>query len=156
MPSPLPTYYKNLKSRFDGVLNDEQIKECEELGILVDRDGQGTVLQIFTKPVGDMHFSIFKSPWVLTKNWNGKSASISYCRIGVKPAEPSPDWVDWVLAKIALDLLRFSFPSVFGAIWTSYVAFAPSDSFLEHFLNLQIPAVGDHGGATITMDSIAV
>nr|GMD31448.1 4-hydroxyphenylpyruvate dioxygenase [Ipomoea batatas] len=120
MPSSLPTYYKNLKSRFDGVLNDEQIKECEELGILVDRDGQGTVLQIFTKPVGDMHFSIFKSPW------------------------------------IALDLLRFSFPSVFGAIWTSYVAFAPSDSFLEHFLNLQIPAVGDHGGATITMDSIAV
>ncbi|CAI9782303.1 unnamed protein product [Fraxinus pennsylvanica] len=53
MPSPPPTYYKNLKSRVGDVLTDEQIKECEELGILVDRDDQGTLLQIFTKPVGD-------------------------------------------------------------------------------------------------------
>ncbi|KAB5568414.1 hypothetical protein DKX38_002207 [Salix brachista] len=53
MPSPPPTYYKNLKSRAGDVLSDEQIKECEELGILVDRDDQGTLLQIFTKPVGD-------------------------------------------------------------------------------------------------------
>ncbi|KAL9394736.1 hypothetical protein Peur_014021 [Populus x canadensis] len=53
MPSPPPTYYKNLKSRAGEVLSDEQIKECEELGILVDRDDQGTLLQIFTKPVGD-------------------------------------------------------------------------------------------------------
>nr|GMC48589.1 4-hydroxyphenylpyruvate dioxygenase [Ipomoea batatas]GMD38555.1 4-hydroxyphenylpyruvate dioxygenase [Ipomoea batatas] len=53
MPSPPPTYYKSLKSRAGDVLNDEQIKECEELGILVDRDDQGTLLQIFTKPVGD-------------------------------------------------------------------------------------------------------
>nr|GMD44074.1 4-hydroxyphenylpyruvate dioxygenase [Ipomoea batatas] len=53
LSSSLPTYYKNLKSRSDDVLNDEQIKEYEELTILVDRDYQGTVLQIFTKPVGD-------------------------------------------------------------------------------------------------------
>ncbi|XP_021898404.1 4-hydroxyphenylpyruvate dioxygenase [Carica papaya] len=53
MPSPPPTYYKNLKKRVGDVLSDEQIKECEELGILVDRDDQGTLLQIFTKPVGD-------------------------------------------------------------------------------------------------------
>lgn len=53
MPSPPPTYYRNLKSRAGDVLSDEQIKECEELGILVDRDDQGTLLQIFTKPVGD-------------------------------------------------------------------------------------------------------
>lgn len=53
MPSPPPTYYKNLKIRAGDVLSDEQIKECEELGILVDRDDQGTLLQIFTKPVGD-------------------------------------------------------------------------------------------------------
>uniref|UniRef100_A0A6N2KM13 4-hydroxyphenylpyruvate dioxygenase n=1 Tax=Salix viminalis TaxID=40686 RepID=A0A6N2KM13_SALVM len=53
MPSPPPTYYKNLKSRAGDVLSDEQIKQCEELGILVDRDDQGTLLQIFTKPVGD-------------------------------------------------------------------------------------------------------
>lgn len=55
MPSPPPTYYKNLKSRAGDVLSDEQIKECEELGILVDKDDQGTLLQIFTKPVGDRY-----------------------------------------------------------------------------------------------------
>ncbi|KAK2377700.1 4-hydroxyphenylpyruvate dioxygenase [Trifolium repens] len=53
MPSPPVTYYRNLKNRVGDVLNDEQIKECEELGILVDRDDQGTLLQIFTKPIGD-------------------------------------------------------------------------------------------------------
>ncbi|KAI4305947.1 hypothetical protein L6164_029272 [Bauhinia variegata] len=53
MPSPPPTYYKNLKNRAGDVLTDEQIKQCEELGILVDRDDQGTLLQIFTKPLGD-------------------------------------------------------------------------------------------------------
>ncbi|KAJ8749314.1 hypothetical protein K2173_018797 [Erythroxylum novogranatense] len=53
MPSPPPTYYKNLKNRAGDVLSDDQIKECEELGILVDRDDQGTLLQIFTKPIGD-------------------------------------------------------------------------------------------------------
>ncbi|XVE72338.1 hypothetical protein DITRI_Ditri11bG0031700 [Diplodiscus trichospermus] len=36
-----------------GFSSDEQIQECEELGILVDRDDRGTLLQIFTKPVGD-------------------------------------------------------------------------------------------------------
>jgi 4-hydroxyphenylpyruvate dioxygenase-like putative hemolysin len=59
MPSPPPTYYKNLKSRAGDVLSDEQIKECEELGILVDRDDQGTLLQIFTKPVGDRYLQNF-------------------------------------------------------------------------------------------------
>ncbi|KAF4397330.1 hypothetical protein G4B88_027070 [Cannabis sativa] len=53
MPSPPPTYYKNLKNRAGDVLTETQIKECEELGILVDRDDQGTLLQIFTKPLGD-------------------------------------------------------------------------------------------------------
>lgn len=55
MPSPPPTYYKNIKHRAGDVLTDEQIKDCEELGILVDRDDQGTLLQIFTKPVGDRY-----------------------------------------------------------------------------------------------------
>ena len=55
MPSPPPTYYRNLKNRAGDVLTDDQIKECEELGILVDRDDQGTLLQIFTKPLGDRY-----------------------------------------------------------------------------------------------------
>ncbi|KAI3900846.1 hypothetical protein MKW92_051815 [Papaver armeniacum] len=54
MPPPPPTYYKHLNSRIgDGVLSDEEIKKCEKLGILADKDDQGVLLQIFTKPVGD-------------------------------------------------------------------------------------------------------
>ena len=32
---------------------DEQIEDLRRLGILVDRDDEGYLLQIFTKPVGD-------------------------------------------------------------------------------------------------------
>ncbi|GAB2215227.1 hypothetical protein Droror1_Dr00019608 [Drosera rotundifolia] len=54
MPGPPETYYRNVRGRVgEDVLSDEQIRECEKLGILVDRDDQGTLLQIFTKPVGD-------------------------------------------------------------------------------------------------------
>lgn len=34
-------------------LTPEQYAAVEELGLLVDRDDQGVLLQIFTKPVGD-------------------------------------------------------------------------------------------------------
>ena len=30
-----------------------QVRDCERLGILADKDDQGVLLQIFTKPVGD-------------------------------------------------------------------------------------------------------
>ncbi|KAK9088130.1 hypothetical protein Scep_027212 [Stephania cephalantha] len=53
MPAPPPTYYSNLRKRAGDVLSEEQMSECEELGVLVDRDDQGTLLQIFTKPIGD-------------------------------------------------------------------------------------------------------
>ncbi|XP_023768795.1 4-hydroxyphenylpyruvate dioxygenase [Lactuca sativa] len=53
MPPPPPTYYRNLKNRAADVLSDEQMNACEEFGILVDRDNEGTLLQIFTKPLGD-------------------------------------------------------------------------------------------------------
>eukprot|EP01018_Ginkgo_biloba_P030703 Gb_36778 [translate_table: standard] len=53
MPKPPPTYYKNLRKRAADVLTEEQMQRCDELGILVDRDDQGVLLQIFTKPLGD-------------------------------------------------------------------------------------------------------
>nr|XP_043613947.1 4-hydroxyphenylpyruvate dioxygenase-like [Erigeron canadensis] len=53
MPPPPPTYYRNLQKRAGDVLTDEQMKECEEFGILVDRDHEGILLQVFTKPLGD-------------------------------------------------------------------------------------------------------
>ncbi|KAG8069860.1 hypothetical protein GUJ93_ZPchr0006g45076 [Zizania palustris] len=50
---PPPNYYDGVRRRAGDVLSEEQIKECQELGVLVDRDDQGVLLQIFTKPVGD-------------------------------------------------------------------------------------------------------
>ncbi|XWS30911.1 hypothetical protein CRYUN_Cryun23aG0032000 [Craigia yunnanensis] len=82
MPSPPPTYYKNLKNRAGDVLSDEQIKECEELGILVDRDDQGTLLQIFTKPVGDrptIFIEIIQRIGCMLKNEQGKQYQKGGC-----------------------------------------------------------------------------
>jgi 4-hydroxyphenylpyruvate dioxygenase len=45
------TYYENLRSRV-GEIN-ESIEQLAPLGILVDRDADGYVLQIFTQPVQD-------------------------------------------------------------------------------------------------------
>jgi len=45
------TYYETLLDRVGSI--DEEIKQLKELGILVDRDDEGYLLQIFTKPVED-------------------------------------------------------------------------------------------------------
>jgi len=45
------TYYTELESRVGRI--DEPIHELEKLGILVDRDDEGYMLQIFTRPVED-------------------------------------------------------------------------------------------------------
>jgi 4-hydroxyphenylpyruvate dioxygenase len=45
------TYYQELEARVGKI--DEPIAELEKLGILVDRDDEGYMLQIFTKPVED-------------------------------------------------------------------------------------------------------
>ena len=45
------TYYDTLKERVGDI--DEPIDELRSLGILVDRDEEGYLLQIFTKPVQD-------------------------------------------------------------------------------------------------------
>ncbi|KAE9458932.1 hypothetical protein C3L33_09147, partial [Rhododendron williamsianum] len=82
MPSPPPTYYQNLKNRAAGVLSDEQIKECEKLGILVDRDDQGTLLQIFTKPVGDrptLFIEIIQRVGCMLKDDEGKAYQKGGC-----------------------------------------------------------------------------
>ena len=46
-----PSYYEDLLSRVGSI--DESIEPLRELGILVDRDEEGYLLQIFTKPVED-------------------------------------------------------------------------------------------------------
>lgn len=45
------TYYDDLESRVGKI--DENVEPLKELGILVDRDDEGYLLQIFTKPVED-------------------------------------------------------------------------------------------------------
>ena len=45
------SYYTDLQLRMGRI--DEPIEELEELGILVDRDDEGYMLQIFTRPVED-------------------------------------------------------------------------------------------------------
>lgn len=59
MPRPSAEYYQSLPDRLsrDGLglepLTLDTLREAEELGILVDRDDQGVLLQIFTAPVCD-------------------------------------------------------------------------------------------------------
>ncbi len=45
------TYYAEIPNRIGAI--DEDITELKRLGILVDRDEEGYLLQIFTKPVED-------------------------------------------------------------------------------------------------------
>jgi 4-hydroxyphenylpyruvate dioxygenase len=45
------TYYDTLLSRVGNI--DEEIKQLKDMNILVDRDDEGYLLQIFTKPVED-------------------------------------------------------------------------------------------------------
>jgi len=50
MPTP-DSYYEELHARVGDI--DEDVSELKKLGILVDRDDEGYLLQIFTKPVED-------------------------------------------------------------------------------------------------------
>jgi len=45
------TYYNTVLDRVGDI--DEDLKELKELGIMVDRDDEGYLLQIFTKPIED-------------------------------------------------------------------------------------------------------
>jgi 4-hydroxyphenylpyruvate dioxygenase len=45
------SYYEELPERIGEI--DESLEDLQRLGILVDRDDEGYLLQIFTKPIGD-------------------------------------------------------------------------------------------------------
>jgi 4-hydroxyphenylpyruvate dioxygenase len=60
MPAPGVRYYEELPSTVGPYLTEEEFRTCEELGVLVDRDDQGILLQIFTKPVGDRSTFFFE------------------------------------------------------------------------------------------------
>ena len=52
------TYYEELPDRVGDI--DEDLDDLRELGILADRDDEGYLLQIFTKPVGDRPTMFFE------------------------------------------------------------------------------------------------
>ncbi|XP_051211800.1 4-hydroxyphenylpyruvate dioxygenase-like [Lolium perenne] len=59
LPPPPPRYYDGLRQLAGDVLSEEQIKECQELGVLVDRDDHGgVVLQVFTK-AANLAFGVY-------------------------------------------------------------------------------------------------
>ena len=45
------SYYEALGDRAAGI--DEDLERLEDLSVLIDRDDDGYLLQIFTRPVGD-------------------------------------------------------------------------------------------------------
>lgn len=51
--APGHDYYKRVAEKVSDVLSPEEWAAVEQLGILVDQDDQGVLLQIFTKPLGD-------------------------------------------------------------------------------------------------------
>eukprot|EP00644_Phytophthora_capsici_P014453 jgi/Phyca11/503391/fgenesh2_kg.PHYCAscaffold_3_\ len=53
MPRPNKVYYEQMPERIGDALTKEQYEQIEQLGLLVDKDDQGILLQIFTKPLGD-------------------------------------------------------------------------------------------------------
>jgi 4-hydroxyphenylpyruvate dioxygenase len=54
LPPPPASYYDGVRQRAGDVLSEKQIKECQELGVRVDRGyDDGVVLQAFTKPAVD-------------------------------------------------------------------------------------------------------
>ncbi|CAI5469798.1 unnamed protein product [Closterium sp. Yama58-4] len=53
LPRPSAKYYREVAGRVGSVMSEEEMGEYEELGILVDVDAGGVLLQVFTAPIGD-------------------------------------------------------------------------------------------------------
>jgi len=54
MPNPGESYYKDhVPAKMGNMVSQELIDRCQKYGILIDRDEEGGLLQIFTKPLFD-------------------------------------------------------------------------------------------------------
>jgi 4-hydroxyphenylpyruvate dioxygenase len=51
--TPPESYYSDARSRMAGIGDELPWAELERLGILIDREGDGFLLQVFSEPVGD-------------------------------------------------------------------------------------------------------
>merc|ERR1712093_913843 len=82
MPPASPAYYKNLPDKIGDALTPDQYKELEELGLLADKDDQGVLLQIFTKPCSDrptFFIEIIQRIGCMTKNQKGEEEQTGGC-----------------------------------------------------------------------------
>ncbi|KAJ9522564.1 hypothetical protein QJQ45_008333, partial [Haematococcus lacustris] len=112
MPRPSDKYYEALPGKVAGELSTEQLAECKELGILVDRDDQGLLLQIFTKPLGD-RATIFieiiqrvgcmltSGPSPLSKAASGPTMPEAIIASAAAQAAPEPSQTDRSQAEVA-------------------------------------------------------
>lgn len=55
MAPPPPFYYENLENRLGSniPLNKKELEFAKSIGLLIDKDDKGFLLQIFTEPIGD-------------------------------------------------------------------------------------------------------
>ena len=53
-----PAYYDDVPERIGEI--EESLEDLRRLGILIDRDDEGYMLQIFTKPIGDRPTMFFE------------------------------------------------------------------------------------------------
>jgi 4-hydroxyphenylpyruvate dioxygenase len=91
MPRPSEDYYKSLPEKIGDTLTPDQYQECEKLGILVDRDDQGVLLQIFTKPLGDrptVFIEIIQRLCMVENGHEGNGQALE--QDAVQPVQPTP------------------------------------------------------------------
>jgi len=55
MPGQAHDYYERVRVKLgaENPFSEEQLATIEKRGILIDKDDQGILMQIFTKPIGD-------------------------------------------------------------------------------------------------------
>ena len=66
---PPEDYYQNLPTRLGSALTHEQLSLAKNYGVLADKDDQGVLLQIFTKPIGDRPTLFFEIIQVSKHGW---------------------------------------------------------------------------------------
>ena len=75
------SYYDNLPDRLGDSLSAEQYAKVKELGLLADKDDQGVLLQIFTKPVGDRPTLFLEIIQVILFNSIALFCSVLFCSV---------------------------------------------------------------------------
>jgi 4-hydroxyphenylpyruvate dioxygenase len=82
MPPASDSYYDNLPAKIGDTLTPEQYKEIRELGLLADKDDQGVLLQIFSKPCSDrptFFVEIIQRIGCMVKNEQGEEEQKGGC-----------------------------------------------------------------------------